>query len=310
MRKKLVFRGGSIINCLYPAVVVARSKQLHYVNLTVDLLQPDDPGFDWAIGVIQVDELLSKKFGRTIRNGNQFRLVGYGASMKGFDSSADVDTGFAGVTTIRYCPVTKNSVGAHQSLYKAWMAQKKLSSAVGEYVRYDDFECGWDPTYRLATDRKSEIKMSGINDSSFEEIVIYGTSAAADVVTLESFYDNLNPIAPPSEGYLGAVIKEPKFADKFPDLVELSMPSSFSANVDVESTPDALAGASASGQIQWLPSDNHISHMTGTLLYYFKGIPGDTAVQAPDNLRLTMTLVYEGWSSLAPKTTTRHNSKK
>jgi hypothetical protein len=129
-------------------------------------------------------------------------------------------------------------------------------------------------------------------------------------VHLRRLLSNLNPIAPPSEGYLGAVIKEPKFADKFPDLVELSMPSSFSANVDVESTPDALAGASASGQIQWLPSDNHISHMTGTLLYYFKGIPGDTAVQAPDNLRLTMTLVYEGWSSLAPKTTTRHNSKK
>lgn len=298
------------INPLTPAVVMGRSKQLHYVNLTVDLLQPDDPGFDWAIGVLQVDEILSKKFGRTIRNGNQFRLVGYGSSLRGFDSSTDVDVGFAGVTTIRYCPVTSNSVGAHQSMYKAWMAQKKLSSAVGEYVRYDDFELGWDPTYKLPSQRKSVIRMSGINDSSDEEIMLYGTSTAGVDVSLEDFYDNLNPIATPSENYLGTVIKNPKFDDKFPDFVELAMPSSFSANLDVESTPDALAGASATGGITWLPSDHHLSHMTGTLLYYFKGIPGDTAVQAPDNLRLTMTLVYEGWSSLAPKSPRSRTSKK
>lgn len=309
MRKKLVSWGGFIDPAL-SAVDMARSKQLHYVNLTVDLQQPDEPGDDWAVGVLQVDELLSQKFGRTIRNGNQFRLVGYGSSLRGYDSSADVDSGFAGVTTVRYCPVTANSVGAHQSMYKAWLAQKKLSSAVGEYVRYDDFEVGWDATYPLSGARKSQIKMGGLSDTTFEEIVIYGPSAGGVTVALENFYDNLNPIAAPSEDYVGSVIKDAKFIDKFPDFVELSMPTSFSSNVAVESTPDALSGAVATGQVQWLPSDNHLSHMTGTLLYYFKGIPGDTGSQIADELRLTLTLVYEGWSSIAPKARRSSASKK
>lgn len=86
---------------------MARSKQLHYVQHEVNIEQPDDPQGNWADGVIQVDALLSQKFGRTIRNGNAFRLVGYGASLRGFNSASDVDVGFAGVASLQYCPVTK-----------------------------------------------------------------------------------------------------------------------------------------------------------------------------------------------------------
>jgi hypothetical protein len=46
--------------------------------------------------------------------------------------------------------------------------------------------------------------------------------------------------------------------------------------------------------------------MTGTLKYFFKGIAPDTDVPPaiPDELKLTITLVYEGWSSLSPVTST------
>ena len=77
------------------------------------------------------------------------------------------------------------------------------------------------------------------------------------------------------------------------------MPTSFSAQLAAETDPDSFAGGLATGEIQWLPSDNHLSHMTGTLYYFFKGVAPDTALQIPDELKLTITLVYEGWAPLA-----------
>jgi hypothetical protein len=278
---------------------MGRSKNLHIVQTELTIVQPDDPAGNWAVGVIQVDELLSKELGRQIRNGNSFRLVGYGSSLRGFIGSSDQDVGFAGVTSIQYVPVTKNGVGAWQSLQKQWMKQKQLSSGVGKYVRYDDFEIGWDATNLLTAARNSTIRMSGLGDLTPESVGIYGTSVDGTFVSLASYYDNLNPIPEASEDPFGAVIKEPKFQNKFPDFRILTAPSSFSAQVDTGTTPDSYAGGIATGDINWLPADNHLSHMTGTLRYFFKGVSPDTAGQIADELKLTITLVYEGWAPLA-----------
>ena len=299
-----------------PVMFMARSKNIHLVNLEVEIEQPNDAQSNWAEGVIQVDELLSKKLGRTIRNGNSFRLIGWGATLRGFNSGSDQDVGFAGVANIRYCPVTAHSVGAHQKLFRAWNRQKKLKSAVGEFVRYDDFEVGWSPALPLAAGRQSNIAMEGINDATLETISIYGSSVAGSDVTLQEFYDNLNPVNPASETYSGATIKQPKFDKHFPAEGKLSAPATFSATVDVASIPDTLAGQVATNDMVWLPSDNHLSHLTGTLYYFFKGVAGDTAAQDPDELKLIITLAYEGWSPLntsaamAPKRPRRMASRK
>lgn len=277
---------------------MARSKNIHLINYEVEITQPDEPEGDWAIGVIQVDELLSKKLGRTIRNGNGFRLIGYGATLRGFNTGSDQDVGFAGVATIAYCPLTAHSVGAHQKLFRAWQRQKKLKSAVGEFVRYDDFEVGWSPAHSLAAGRQSNLAMEGINDATLEAVSIYGSSVAGSDVTLQEYYNNLNPVNPSSTSYVGTIIKAPKFDAHFPIEGRLNAPATFSSMVDVSSTPDTLAGQVATNDMQWLPSDNHISHLTGTLLYFFKGVAGDTAVQLPDELKLVITLAYEGWSPL------------
>jgi len=71
-----------------------------------------------------------------------------------------------------------------------------------------------------------------------------------------------------------------------------------------------LAGGLATGEIEWLPSDNHLSHMTGTLYYYFKGVVPDTAGQIADELKLIITLVYEGWAPLATTRSARAVTKK
>ena len=271
---------------------MGRSKNLHIVQLDVEIEQPDDPELNWADGIIQVDKILSEELGRTIRNGNTFRLVGFGASLKGFIGASDVDVGFAGTAAVQYCPVTKNSVGAWQSLQKQWIKQKQLSSGVGKYVRYDDFEVGWSNFQLLPAPRNSTILMGGLNDANPESVGIYGTSADGAYVSLSSYYDNMNPIPEPSEDPFGAVIKTAKFSNKFPDWRTLIMPTTFS------SEGPNTGGAIATGDISWLPSDNHLSHMTGTLYYFFKGLPGDELLNA-DDLKLTITLVYEGWASLA-----------
>lgn len=288
---------------------MGRSKNIHLVNLEVNITQPNNASANWAEGVIQVDELMSKKLGRTIRNGNSFRLIGYGATLRGFNTGSDQDVGFAGVANLRYCPVTAHSVGAHQKLFRAWNRQKKLKSSVGEFVRYDDFEVGWSPTQSLAAGRQSNIAMEGINDATLETISIYGNSVAGSDVTLQEFYDNLNPVNDASENYTGAIIKAPKFDKHFPVEGQLAASATFSATTDVTSIPDTLAGQVALADMQWLPSDNHISHLTGTLYYFFKGVAGDTAGQIADELKLIITLAYEGWSPLntaaamAPKKT-------
>lgn len=287
---------------------MSRSKQLHYIQHTVNITQADIAQNNWAEGVIQVDLNLSQRFGKTIRNGNQFRLVGYGSSLRGYLGSSDIDTGFAGVTALRMCPVTTNSVNAHQKLYSAWQRQKKLASVVGEFVRYDDFEVGWSPSDPLGAGRTSTILMEGITDTTPEQISLYGTSAAGTSVTLESFYDNLSPIPAQSTTYTGGTIKAPKYEDKFPTYVELTMPTSFSAQLDAQSDPDEYAGGIATGEMQFLPSDNHLSHLTGTLYYFFKGIPEVNFGANPDQLKLVITLAYEGWSSVAP--TTKRTSRK
>jgi len=281
---------------------MSRSKNIHIVQKTISIVQPNDAAANWASGVIQVDAELSQELGRTIRNGNSFRLIGYGANLKGFTTSSDQDVGFAGTAVVNYCPVTKNGVGAHQKMYKQWTRQKQLAGAVGSFVRYDDFEVGWAPGLELASSRNSTILAQGMGDTNDEQIVLFGTSVSGDVITLEEYYDNLNPVAPPSEDFLGSTIKTAKFTERFPEERSLIMPTSFSATMDAVDDPDSYAGGLATGDINWLPSDNHLSHMTGTLYYYFKGVAPDTATQLADELKLTITLVYEGWSSLAPKT--------
>ena len=146
---------------------MGRSKNLHFVQVEIPVQQPpDDPSMhNWVEGVIQVDTELSEQLGRTIRNGNSFRLVGFGATLRGFVGASDLDVGFAGTAVVQMCPVTKNGVGAWQSLQGQWIKQKRLSSGVGKYVRYDDFEIGWDANQLLYPQRNSKILMGGLNDA-------------------------------------------------------------------------------------------------------------------------------------------------
>lgn len=272
------------------------------MQVQLDLTQPDDnEGSNWGSGIIQVDAELSKKYGRTIRNGNNYRLVGYGATLRSKQGRDEVDTGFATTVGIQYCPTTKHSVDAWNMMYRQWLKQKKLKSAAGQFVRYDDLELGWTKDDFLPTGRNSTIAMGGISDNFEEKIVVYGESIDGVNVSLEQYWENMRPIPPASETAYGVIIKEPKFDNVFPERMTLYCSSTFSSMVDTSSLPDSLGGALATSEINWLPTDNHLNHMTGTLYYYVKGLPIDTGAQLPDELTVIVTLVYEGWNPLVDR---------
>lgn len=277
---------------------MARSKNLHFVQHQVDIQQPAEGGDNWANGVIQSDVNLSKKYGRTIRNGNNYRLVGYGATLRSKTGNDQVDSGFACTVGIEYAPTTHVSAKAWNNMFNIWRRQKNLAGTQGQSVRYDDFECGYTNNHRLGLGRNSQVAMKGITDINKEDVVIYGSSTDGDVVSLEDYWNSLQSV--PSESYtpFGYVIKPAKFDYFFPEKAFLYTSATFSSMVDTDTIPDTLGNGISMSDLEWLPDDNHINMLTGTSYFFVKGIPPDTGAQLADELTLIITLIYEGWSPL------------
>ncbi len=282
---------------------MARSKNIHVIQHEVTITQPANTAGNAFDELIQVDVNLSEKLGRTIRNGNCFRLTGYGTALRSYDGSSDVDLGFGVTTAIQYAPVTKSSIQAWKGMFSQWKKQKNLANAQGGLVRYDDFEAGWDGSRTLPAGRNSTVRMTGLSDTNSEDVVLYGPSLNGAQVSLESYYDNLQPISVASTDPFGATIKSPKFTNRFPPSISLYSASTFSAGLETDTAPDSFEQGIAMTEMHWLPADNHISHLTGTLRVWGKVTPPDTAFQIPDDLKLIITLVYEGWNPIVGKTT-------
>ena len=105
-----------------------RSKNLHVINFTREVTQPNDPT-DIAVNA-QIDMALelSKQLGRNIRQGQQFRLVGYGAfPSKLTVSTSDVDTGMSlPAFRLGYAPSYKHSVNAWNMMFKILRSEATL----------------------------------------------------------------------------------------------------------------------------------------------------------------------------------------
>lgn len=274
-----------------------RSKQIHYVTVGVPIVTPDDPE-DPVVGEFDVSTLLSQKFGTNIANGLNYRLVGYGASMTA--TSGDQDMGLASMVALAYCPPTKHSVKAWQKVHQEWKRQKTLRGRSGSAERYDDFVVGFTGAGQITG--QSSIYAGGLADTDGqEEVALYGTAVSGSLLPLDDWYNNrfVQPAA--GTDTFGNALRAPKWATPFPTKQYLHMSATWSAMLDATSIPDDYGGAMAQTEMHWLPTDNHISHMTGTLQYLIRSLPADTAGQAEDSMMLVLTLAYEGWSSLLPK---------
>ena len=294
-----------------------RSKTIHLVSQQFVIDQPDDPTAP-IVGNMDLALLLSKQLGRNIRQGNNFRVVGVGATLGHAAITDDADTGIAANVNLRYCPTNRHGVKAWQQMFTKWKKQKQLSGKIGQYVKYDDFEVCWGAAAN--TSRTSTIYAQGMGDTTAEYISIYDNASSGVRTGLSDMYNSyVRPNAAGTDEF-GVSIKDPKFTNHFPQpalintTAHLSAMANWTQSVEVLGVEDATAnsvhymGASSESNMTYLPADNHLNVMCGLFNVQAFILPPDVdtgpdAPTAETDWYLTITVAVEGWSSLAPKRT-------
>ena len=185
------------------------------VSHNVALQQQNDPNSLVYNEQVDLAVLLSQRLQRNVRQGHVFKV--HKLSLGLTPAGGDLDTGMAVSGSIRWAPATKNSVKAWQIAFNTWRKQKSLIlGAVGQGVRYDDFEIAYD--YGEVNARTSRLFTTGMNDSGSEAVVIYGDSTPSQDVSLRDMYESLQPQAEPSRFPLSnGIVKPSKFTDEFPN---------------------------------------------------------------------------------------------
>lgn len=296
---------------------MARSKQLHVVNFTYEIEQPNDPTQIAVNAQADIALELSKQLGKNIRQGHAFRLVGYGAQIQQTSASSDADTGMAAAVRLGFAPVTKHSVKAWNQMFTKWQKQKQLSGKVGQYVRYDDFELAYKAA--MNTSRTSTIFAGGMGDTTSEYITIYDNASSGVRTTIQDMYNSYQPIPEPSTDEFGVSIKSPKFSNFFPEERFLHTTAHLSSiaqwtrfdevipavGTDYQAVADSVhyMGSSSESNMVFFPSDNHVSVLAGLMNVQAYVLPPDVdsggLPPTEDDFYLTVTLVLEGWSPLA-----------
>lgn len=296
---------------------MARSKELHVVGGTWAVTQGNDPTTALVNDQFDLSIELSKRFGKNIRQGHAFRIVGYQAYLTPL-GAGDADTGIAAAVELRYAPVTKHSVRAWRQMFTKWKKQKQLSGKVGQYVRYDDFELCY--AAGLNTGRTSKIYAGGLGDTNEEYISIYDSASSGVRTGLADMYNSYQPVDGAGTDEFGVSIKDPKFTQYFPVEQRLSTVahlSSIAQWTDIqedgviqldtfEADPDSVhfMGASAGAPWVMLPADNHISVLAGLFRVLANIMPpdvdtGDNPPNAETSWGLHVNFMVEGWSPLA-----------
>lgn len=279
------------------------SKNVHIVTHTGTFDVPNNPANAVAGGISDAALELSDKYGRNIRQGNNFRLIGYGLQIR----VPGQDTGAAAVCSITFVEPNRHLVKAWNNMFRQWRKQKQIEAKVGRSVRYDDFELALNSGN--VTARTSHIYDNAFtaSDGDPHNIGIAGDSDdSGDYTSISDVYNSRFPPPSASTSHYGASIKAPKFGAQYIDQnsdIYTSLVCSATASGGVDSGPDPnlLGWGIAMNDMTWLPADNHVNVMCGLVDYQIRAFPEDTLLQYADELEYQLTLVYEGWSPLADK---------
>lgn len=247
---------------------------------------------------VDLAQLLSQRLQRNVRQGKVFHLHNVTASVSP-SSEGDYDLGTSLIGEVYHCPATKNSVRAWQHLFHTWRKQKSLKvGAVGPTVRGDDFEVGWNTD--LVGTRTSTVYTTGMNDTSSEEVVIFGDSSNGSEITLQDTYQSLQPPTTPSIFPLGGYVKMNKYTNSFPQAVKTPFHAHWTAKHSDNNTALLdwinVASGMTAGQSTYELQDT--ATLCGVLrVRGFIG-PVDDATTVPDEAELTMTFTVSIGSSL------------
>jgi hypothetical protein len=298
-------------------------KKLISVQQDFTVNQGNDPTSP-IIGYTDLALLLSNYYGKNIRQGNTFNLLGYSAHLSCDSQSDDADTGLSVQGQSQYVPTTKHSRSAWNHQFQRWSKQKALSGNIGMNVRNDDMEMAFDSTGQ--TSRTSTLYAGGLGDSDgAEKLVLTGTSATGSRSSLTDLYNSLNPIHQNSKTEFGGNIKEPKFLDKFPAIQSFGWTAHASSSfqwsdlqddltvVDsMEADPDSVhyMGASSHSDFIAFPNDSYLPILAGLIKHVYYVLPpdvdtGDNPPAAEDDWTVTITFYIDSWTPLIYKKKTR-----
>lgn len=271
-------------------------------------------------GYVDFSMLLSEHYSKNIRQGQNFVLKGVSATILPNDedgnASEDWDVGVAVNTKLSYCPTQKVTRMAWNEMFKQWKKQQYLSANLGQSVKYNDFEVGWDSSasYHNA-DRTSTIRAAGIGDSTTEKIMIWGQSNSSSDYTMQDYVNSKMDKASPSiDPFSGVIIKAPKFdyLNIFPDQKHFWVSAVNSASVtNVGASPVAMySSAVLNNDIRVLPEPAHV--MCGLMRINCYSTAPDTAAQLADTFDLHLEFHIIKWTPLvyrARKSRRKQSSK-
>ena len=265
---------------------------------------------------IYLDMLLSEYYGKMIRQGNSFTINGIQASLQPDPEASGIDVGMSAEVVLNYVPTVRHSKFAWNQVYKGWRNQKKLATAIGGQIRYDDLEFGWDKNEGVDRSRTSTIFGSGMSDSAQEKLVLVGASAHTAGVTigqysLQDYYNSSYETPDPSrDPFTDTDIKEAKWGTTpFPEIQSIHCTATSSAIAD-EFPSTGYSGAITMGDVQTLPVPCHA--LCGVLEAEAYIMPDDTVSQDEDDFFLTITIFVSAWKPLVfhRKPKTRYKARK
>lgn len=300
--------GGSAV-LIIPSIEFASTRFIMPIvniqrNVTLNqdgILNVGDPSLVATGGTSYVDLAveLSKLYGKSIRQGHSFKVLAVQTALRPVGSG--YDSGLSAVTRVGYIPTTSHSRKAWNLAFKTWQRQKRLyAGATGGTVRYDDFELAYD--VNNISSRTSHIYQSGIDDTSKDSCVLYGTSSNS-IFAVSDFYDEMNPVNPPSRySWNDAVVKDPKFDDKFPYPREFFTTADLSTVVTDDTVSiltngtNMLSGSTSTAPIFTFPEPANVC--CGLMKFESYVTPDDTNVQAPDSATLEIVIHVKSWKPL------------
>lgn len=260
---------------------------------------------------VDIASLLSKQYGKTIRQGNNFKVTGVSIAMIPKYSINNFDTGMAVSAKISYCPTTKHTRKGWNEVHRMWKQQKKLRAGIGSAVKFDEMEFQYDTSHNYA--RTSTLYQSGLGDADADELHLFGLSSeSSNLLALQDFYNSRHPVADTSKySYNSSEIKDRKYDNYFPAAQSVWASSVLSAAVsEAGEYPSAYLSA-ANAQNPLSEFTDPLNVMCGLLKVQCYVITDDTNTQYEDSAYLQISIHVKSWKSLMykPRTTRRRKSR-
>ena len=277
--------------------------QRYTVTKKFNIEQPDDSNDAQFDEMIDLPLLLSQRLQKNIRQGHVIKIhkVQLGLKPRG----GDLETGMSVSCSLEWCPATRNSVKAWQMAFNTWRAQKRLKmSAVGQGVRYDDFEVAY--RQEQINTRTSNLFATGLQDDNDESMCIYGVSTADVDLTLEDIFNSAQPQLAPSSFPLGGTVKPSKFTSEFPPPRYLNVGANWSTII-ATGLGAGDSGAAYNADAVYIEDKNSLCGVIRAKGFVLsEDLSGPTA----DELELFMNITCEISTPLVYKKKAKRTSKK